>query len=40
MAAVGTPALKGVVMHEFTKRGSWPSENVGVMVVFAIVFAG
>jgi hypothetical protein len=35
------PALNMVrddSLHQLVRRGSWPSENVGVMVVFCIVF--
>ncbi|OAA50734.1 hypothetical protein ISF_09352 [Cordyceps fumosorosea ARSEF 2679] len=37
MAAITTHP--GLVMHEIAKRSkSWPAKNVGVMVVFCIVF--
>lgn len=32
---------KGAIMHEMVKRAdNWPAKNVGVMVVFCIVFVG
>ncbi|KAK3196327.1 hypothetical protein K4F52_000708 [Lecanicillium sp. MT-2017a] len=37
MAAINSVAHPGLVMHEMAKRG-WPAQNVGVMVVFCIVF--
>ncbi len=41
MAAISANAHPGLVMHEIAKRAkSWPAKNVGVMVVFAIVFVG
>ncbi|ATY66097.1 hypothetical protein A9K55_001359 [Cordyceps militaris] len=39
MAAIVAHAHPGLVMHEIAKRSkSWPAKNVGVMVVFCIVF--
>ncbi|KAG6041886.1 hypothetical protein E4U41_000732 [Claviceps citrina] len=37
MAAIDTALVARAATNTLTKR-SWPSENVGVMVVFCIVF--
>lgn len=37
MAAI---EIRDIAMHELVKRKNWAQREVGVMVVFAIVFVG
>ena len=42
MAPTNTLSMRDVdaAVHQLLKRKSWPAKNVGVMVVFCIVFVG
>ena len=40
MAAINTLAVRDATLHQIVKRGNWASKNVGVVLVFAIVFVG
>lgn len=39
MAAINSIVVRDA-MNQLSKRKSWPANNVGVMVVFCIVFVG
>lgn len=40
MAAISVIAARDALVHELTKRKSWPAREPGVMTVFCIVGVG